>query len=329
MDGTMLSARTEGTGMSLLSVRRFARMPRDRSLILGAAALSAPLWPHVCGNMTADTRDPPPDPLRATTLTVMSYPALTPVQTACDGWTTEEFWRAVDPATVRGCISRGYSVHDRSLFKNATPLHWAAAVSEEPEVVSVLVEAGASLEAVSDNGRTPLHFAARSNGNLEVLRALLRYEPDVYARNPEGRTPLHLAALWNDNPDIVEELARVTDVNVRARVGETPLHSATRSRGFPAVPSPNPEVVAVLLRRGADLAAEADGGATGWSAPIIWAGDKRVVEMIREEEVRREAIRERFLRYVATRVAVGTVVLAVLGYVWARLGRTRRRFAIG
>jgi len=221
----------------------------------------------------------------------------------------------VDAATVRGCISRGYSVDDRATINNETPLHWAAGFSDDAEVVSVLVEAGASLEAVSGNGRTPLHYAARSNGNLEVLRALLRYEPDVYARNDEGRTPLHLAALWNDNPGFVEELARVTDINVRARVGETPLHSATRSRGFPAVPDPNPDVVAVLLRRGADLAAKADGGAT----PVGWADDGRVVEMIQEEEVQREAMRERFLRYVATRVAVGTVVLAVLGYLWTRL----------
>lgn len=256
---------------------------------------------------------------------VMTSLALTPAQTPCDGWTTPEFWRAVDPATVRECISRGDGVNDRSPLRNATPLHWAAAKSDDPEVVGVLVEAGASLEALSREGRTPLHFAARSNGNLEVLRALLRYEPDVYARNPEGRTPLHLAALFNDNPDVVEELARVTDVNVRARVGETPLHSATRSRGFYAVPNPNPVVVEVLIRRGADLSAEADGGAT----PRLWAKDSRVAEMIHEEEIRREAMRKRFLRYVATRVAVGTVVLAVLGYLLARFGKTRRRFATG
>ncbi|WP_428276179.1 ankyrin repeat domain-containing protein [Candidatus Palauibacter sp.] len=231
----------------------------------------------------------------------------------------------MDPATVRGCISHGYGVDDRSPIRNATPLHWAAAFSHDPEVVSALLEAGASLEAVSRNGRTPLHFAARRSGKAEVLRALLEYGADVYARNPEGRTPLHLAALWNDNPDVVEELARVTDINVRARVGETPLHSATRSRGFAAVPSPNPEVVGVLLRRGADLVAEAAGGAT----PGLWADDRRVVEIIREEEVRREATRERFLRYVATRVALATVVLALIGYLLARLQQTRRRSATG
>lgn len=62
---------------------------------------------------------------------------------------------------------------------------------------------------------------------------------------------------------------------------------------------------------------------------MLWADDGRVVEMIREEELRREAIWERFLRYVATRVAVGTVVLAVLAYLLARLGRTRRGLATG
>lgn len=309
----------------LLSVRRHDRMPRDRPFIVGAAALSAALWACACGDGTTEAADPHADPPRATRPTDMTSPALAPARIPCDGWTTPEFWRAADPTTVRGCISHGYGVNDRSPFRNATPLHWAAAFSNDPEVVSILLEAGASLEAVSREGRTPLHFAARSNGNPEVVRVLLQYEPDVYAQNPLGRTPLHLAAWFNDNPDVVEELARVTDVNVRASVGETPLHSATRPRVWPSVPNPNPDVVAVLLRRGADLAAKADGGAT----PILWAEDERVVEMIEEEEVRREAMRERFLRYVSTRVAVGTIVLSALGYLLARLARTRRRFATG
>ena len=279
--------------MLLLSVRRQAGMPRDRSLIPGAA--------------------------------VVTSLALTPAQTPCDGWTFPGFWRTADAPAVRECLSLGYSVDARSPVTDFTPLHRAAAYSDAPEVIRVLVEAGAGLEAVSRGGRTPLHSAARSNENLEVLRALLRFEPDVYAKNRHGRTPLHLAALFNDNPDVVEELARVTDVNVRTRAGETPLHSATRSRAGPTVPSPNPDVVAVLLRRGADVAAEAAGGAT----PMLWADNERVVEMIQEEEVRREAIRGRFLRHVATRVALGTVVLAVLWYLLARLVRPGRPFATG
>ena len=52
--------------------------------------------------------------LLSTSLAVMASLALTSAQTPCDGWTTEEFWRAADPAAVRGCISQGYSVDDRS-----------------------------------------------------------------------------------------------------------------------------------------------------------------------------------------------------------------------
>ena len=245
----------------------------------------------------------------------------TPAQTPCDGWTFPGFWRTADTLAVRECLSLGYSVDARSTVRKATPLHRAAAYSDDPEMIRVLVEAGANLEAVSSAGRTPLHSAARSNENLEVLRALLRYEPDVYATNPIGRTPLHLAALFNDNPDIVEELASVTDVNVRARAGETPLHSATRSRVGPTVPGPNPDVVEVLLRRGADLSAEFRDGTT----PVAWAEGGRVVEMMQEEEGRREAIRERFHRYVATRVAVGTVALALLAYLAARLLEARMK----
>ncbi|WP_419164087.1 ankyrin repeat domain-containing protein [Candidatus Palauibacter sp.] len=256
-------------------------------------------------------------------LPVLTSLALTPAQTPCEGWTTEEFWEAVDPTTVRECVSYGYSVDDRSPLRNATPLHWAAAFSDNPEVISVLIEAGASLEASSHDVRTPLHFAARSNGNPEVLRTLLQYGADVYAKNPRGRTPLHLAALYNDNPAIVAELVRVTHVNVRTRAGETPLHDATRKRGFPSIGDPNPAVVAVLLRNGADLSAADNDGAT----PERWAEDRRVVEMIREEGVRREAIRERFLQDVTTRVAVGSLVLGLLGYLLERLCGARRRLS--
>ncbi|WP_420634377.1 ankyrin repeat domain-containing protein [Candidatus Palauibacter sp.] len=255
------------------------------------------------------------------TLPVLTSLSLTLAQSPCEGWTTPEFWEAVDPATVRECLSYGYSVDDRSPFKNTTPLHLAAAFSDDPEVISVLIEAGAILEAYSapHEARTPLHYAARSSGNPEVLRRLLQYGADVYAKNPVGRTPLHLAALYNDHPAIVAELARVTHVNVRMRTGETPLHDATRKSGFAAVPDPNLAVVEVLLRHGADLAAEAYG-----TPPIRWSNDRRVVEMIREEEARREAIREQFLRDVTTRVAVGALVLGLLGYLGRRI-RTRRR----
>ena len=258
-------------------------------------------------------------------LPVLTSLALTPAQTPCEGWTTPKFWEAVDPATVRACISDGYSVDARSPVRKATPLHWAAGHSDNPEVIRVLVEAGANLEARSSprEDRTPLHYAARKSGNPEVVLALLQYEPDVYAENPLGRTPLHLAALFSENPAVVAELARVTFINVRANAGGTPLHDAARRKWQGPMGSPNPAVVEVLLRHGADLSAQADGAAT----PAGWAADRRVSEMIRAEEARREAIRERFLRDVSTRVAAGTLVLSLLAYLLGRRRGARRRLS--
>lgn len=57
-------------GTDSLPVRRRARMPRCRPLILGAAALSAALWAYACGDGTTEPAAPPPDSPRATTVTV-------------------------------------------------------------------------------------------------------------------------------------------------------------------------------------------------------------------------------------------------------------------
>ena len=232
-------------------------------------------------------------------------------QPPCEGWATEQFWRTAGPATVRECLARGSRINDRFPPKNITALHLAAGFSDDPAVIAVLVEAGASLEASSPpEYRTPLHYAARFSGNPKVVRALLGYGADVYAVNRPGRTPLHLAALYNDNPEVVEELVQATQVNTQARDGETPLHDAARRRpNDMRVGDPNPAIVEILLRQGADLSAEAFDGGT----PARWAEDGRVADLIRSEEERRTAIRERFLQTVVTRVVAGALVLALLG----------------
>lgn len=252
-------------------------------------------------------------------LPVLTSMAVAPTQLPCAGWTTRGYWEAAGPAAVRECLSAGYSVDDRSAPNERTPLHWAAAFSDDPEVISVLVEAGASLRALTRAGRTPLHMAARYNGIPAIVRALVEYEADVHAENIHGRTPLHLAALYSENPAVVDELAGVTDINVRTHNGGTPLHDAARRIRDGATGNPNPAIVDVLIRRGADLSVETEGGLT----PARRARDERLAAMLQEEEARREAIRARFLQAVAARGAVGVFVLGALGVLVARFRRTR------
>ncbi|MXW65473.1 MAG: hypothetical protein F4Z72_00490 [Gemmatimonadales bacterium] len=253
-------------------------------------------------------------------LPVLASVAAAPVQTACEGWLTGPFWEGADPAAATACLSAGYSVDDRSAPNEATPLHWAARFSDDPDVIAVLVEAGARLEASTRARRTPLHWAARHNRNPAVVGALLEYGADAYAETQHGRTPLHLAALINENPAVVDALASVTDVNVRKHDGGTPLHDAARRIWDGPMGDPNPAIVDVLIKRGADLSVETEGGLT----PAGRARDERLAGMLREEEARREAIRAQFLQSVAIRCAMGAMILGLLGYLVARVRRVRR-----
>ncbi len=252
-------------------------------------------------------------------LPVLASVGAAPVQDPCEGWLRGAFWERADPATVRTCLAAGYSVDDRSTPAEQTPLHWAARHSDDPDVIRVLIEAGADLEASTRARRTPLHWAARYNRSPAIVRALLEYEANVYAETRHGRTPLHLAALFNENPAVVDSLAGVTDVDVQKHNGGTPLHDAARRTWDGPTGNPNPAVVDVLIRRGANLSVETEGGVT----PAGRARDERLVGLLQEEEARREAIRARFLQAVVARGAVGVFVLGLLGVLVARFRRAR------
>lgn len=79
-----------------------------------------------------------------------------------------------------------------------TLLHAAADLTEDcPEIVRLLIEAGAPVNAGYGEGQTTaLHLAAH-HGHAETVRALLEAGADVNARASYGRTPLHMAALMN------------------------------------------------------------------------------------------------------------------------------------
>merc|ERR1719341_2360901 len=94
-----------------------------------------------------------------------------------------------DETTVRQLLEAGACPNTRD-FAGWTPLHEARG---RPELVEMLLEAGAlpSVPA-GDDRMTPLHEAA-SAGQVEVVRLLVRYGADREARDRMGRTPSQLA----------------------------------------------------------------------------------------------------------------------------------------
>jgi ankyrin repeat protein len=112
-----------------------------------------------------------------------------------------------------------------------TPLHLAAGFGT-PAAVSALLAAGASVEAVSQNPQKnqPLHAALALGKNLEIVKLLLEHGAPVNATQAGGFTPLFSAAIAN-RKDLVELLlAHGADPGCKSDAGKTAADFA-RERG--------------------------------------------------------------------------------------------------
>ena len=66
------------------------------------------------------------------------------------------------------------------------------------DILHLLVENGANLEAQDDDGIRALHRAA-DNGHLPFIQELIsRYHVDINARNNNGRTSLFFARMYDE-----------------------------------------------------------------------------------------------------------------------------------
>jgi ankyrin repeat protein len=131
-----------------------------------------------------------------------------------------------------------------------TPLEIAARNNNDPEVLRLLIQAG----AVGDKDWA-LFRAAMDNKNPEVLRVLIQAGADV---NALSYTPLMVAATYNDNHEVLRVLIQAgAYVNAKDNSGETPLMLAASNSK-----NKNPEVLRVLIQAGADVNAKNDKGET-------------------------------------------------------------------
>ena len=81
----------------------------------------------------------------------------------------------------------------------------AAQYSENPEILSALLRAGADLNAKNKVGKTPLMYAAQYSKNPEVIKALLEAGAEVNTKDKKERR--HLCGLLNTTK-ILRQLRR-------------------------------------------------------------------------------------------------------------------------
>ena len=162
----------------------------------------------------------------------------------------EDFARLCRKGTaqqVRDALRNGANPNATNRFHEETALMHAAR-SNTPEVVSILLKAGAEVNAKTEKGRTALGFAASSN-TPEVVSILLKAGAKV-------DSDAMVSAGSNEDPEVVSILLKAGgDVNAKDKYGKTALMYAARYS--------TPEVVSLLLTAGAEVNAK---DKDGWTA---------------------------------------------------------------
>lgn len=126
----------------------------------------------------------------------------------------------------------------------ATPLHWAVAESCE-EIIDLLIEFGADINALDNNQRTPLICAANIN-SVETFQKLVRAGADTSFYDAQDYTALVVAA-QHGNLDMISNLENDNMfIDVTSRRGGTILHALNDS-GIAA-----PKMFSHFLSKGAD-----------------------------------------------------------------------------
>ena len=155
---------------------------------------------------------------------------------------------AIDYATASGLreLVKALSYENQEAHTDAygnTPLHQAC-WNGQGEVVKVLLEKGAEVEKLNDDGESPLILAVEK-GNLVIVDLLLAAGANAGSARLDGVAPLHIAAK-NGEHFIGKALINAgADKNVKTTDGKTPLILAAQCG--------RNDFTAMLIEAGADL----------------------------------------------------------------------------
>lgn len=130
--------------------------------------------------------------------------------------------------TVKEAVEKNPQLVKSRDASGYTALHHAA-IGGHADVVQVLLDSGADINARGSGGETPLLLAA-AKGNLEVVELLVKNGADVNKPGADQRTPLHKAAMAGDLDTVKALLAAGADPTLTDRSGKTAADLAEHYR---------------------------------------------------------------------------------------------------
>ncbi|HMF60335.1 MAG TPA: ankyrin repeat domain-containing protein [Vicinamibacterales bacterium] len=149
-----------------------------------------------------------------------------------------------------------------------TALHWAT-YQDDVELVTLLVRAGANVQAANRYGVTPLSLAC-TNGDGAMVEMLLKAGADPNAALPGGETPLMTAARTGAVASVKALVSRGANVDSKdERRGQTALMWAAAEG--------HADVVQALIDADADFATRVPSGFT----PLLFAVREGRIDVLR------------------------------------------------
>ncbi len=159
-----------------------------------------------------------------------------------------------DSQSVEKLIREGEDVNRKSGLSQKTPLH-VAAEKGGPEIVSLLLSAGALPNETDSQGKTPLHYALKNESQqksgLKKTMLLLDAHADPLVMDNGEDAPFATALDMHDDSLVSAMLKNVDPKNVN-RKGWTPLHTACEKG--------NERAFLALIQKGADVNAKTGEG---------------------------------------------------------------------
>lgn len=132
--------------------------------------------------------------------------------------------REPSPKVLKLLLAQKKIEVDARNLQDETPL-MLAALKGQRDTVEKLIELAAD---INKPGWTPLHYAA-TTGQVEILRLLLEHDAYIDAESPNGSTPLMMAAMYG-TPAVVKVLLEAgADPVVKNHLGLSALDFAQRA----------------------------------------------------------------------------------------------------
>lgn len=129
-------------------------------------------------------------------------------------------------------------------YEGMTALDYVINREYDPNIMTILINAGADVNAPTGYGTTPL-IRSFYNQNMDYARMLITHGANVNITHKGGEPPL-FDAVRNSTPDIIELLVKHgAEINYQTPHGKTPLISAVEAK--------KSENVEALIRLGADI----------------------------------------------------------------------------